>query len=69
MFIIGMSLVGLLSANAATLHGQVTIGEPSTGIVIAMNGAQDQQQAPRTVFMTFFSVLPTLLDAVSGQNK
>lgn len=51
------------------IHGQVTIGEPSTGIVIAMNGAQDQKQAPRTVFMTFFSVFPTLLDAVASQSK
>lgn len=45
------------------IHGQVAIGEPSTGVVIAMNGAQDQKQAVRTVSMTFLNVFPTLLDA------
>ena len=50
------------------IHGQVTIGEPSTGIVIAMNGAQDQQQAPRTMSITFLNVIPNLLDAIITTN-
>ncbi len=47
------------------IHGQVTIGEPSTKTVIAMNAAQDQRQAARTVLITFFDLVPTLLDAVN----
>jgi CubicO group peptidase (beta-lactamase class C family) len=47
------------------IHGQVTIGEPSTKIVISMNGAQDEMHAPRTVLMTFMVLVPALLDAVS----
>ena len=46
------------------IHGQVVIGEPSTGIVIAMNGAQDEMQAVRTVAMTYLQVAPALLDAM-----
>ena len=48
------------------IHGQVTIGEPETGIVISMNGAQEEMQAPRTVLMTFTDAIPALLDAVKG---
>ncbi|EEX93779.1 hypothetical protein VIOR3934_00280 [Vibrio orientalis CIP 102891 = ATCC 33934] len=48
------------------IHGQVVIGEPSTGIVIAMNGAQYQMESTRTVVMTFQHVIPTLLFAVEG---
>lgn len=46
------------------IHGQVIVGEPSTGKVIAMTGAQDQMQAPRTVGMTMLSVIPTLLKSM-----
>ncbi|MBC7004836.1 serine hydrolase [Photobacterium sp. BZF1] len=49
------------------IHGQVVIGEPSTGIVIAMNGAQDEMQAARTVAMTYLQVAPALLDAMQAQ--
>jgi len=49
------------------INGQVAIGEPSSGIVISMNGAQDEMQAPRTVMMTFFGAIPALLDAVSAK--
>jgi len=49
------------------IHGQVTVGEPSSGIVIAMNGAQGQMQAPRTVLMTFIDVIPTLLEALEDK--
>ncbi|WP_104046446.1 serine hydrolase domain-containing protein [Vibrio jasicida] len=48
------------------IHGQVIVGEPSTGIVIAMTGAQDQMQAPRTVGMTFLGAIPSLLKAVAA---
>lgn len=47
------------------IHGQVVIGEPSTGIVFAMNGAQEEMQAPRTVSMTFLDVVPTMLSAIA----
>ena len=47
------------------IHGQLTIGEPLTKTVIAMNAAQDQHEAPRTVLMTFFDLVPALLDAVN----
>ncbi|MGF1720710.1 beta-lactamase family protein [Vibrio kyushuensis] len=50
------------------IHGQVTIGEPSTGIVLAMNGAQDEMESHRTVAITFLDVLPSLLDAVASYN-
>ena len=49
------------------IHGQVTIGEPSTGIVIQMNGAQDDMQATRTVSLTFLGAVPTLLKAVNAK--
>lgn len=51
------------------IHGQVTIGEPSTGIVIAMNGAQDERESIRTVSMTFLDAIPTLLDNIAKENK
>ncbi|ABV36452.1 conserved hypothetical protein [Shewanella sediminis HAW-EB3] len=51
------------------IHGQVTIGEPSTGIVLQFNGAQDEMQVTRTVALTFLSVVPTLLDAVEMQTQ
>ncbi|GIU37351.1 beta-lactamase family protein [Shewanella schlegeliana] len=50
------------------IHGQVTVGEPTTGIVIHMNGAQDEMQATRTVAMTFLNVIPTLLSEVNKQK-
>ncbi|WP_394138637.1 serine hydrolase domain-containing protein [Vibrio chagasii] len=43
------------------IHGQVVIGEPSTGIVLAMTGAQNERESHRTVLMTFLDVVPTLL--------
>ncbi|UYM15198.1 serine hydrolase domain-containing protein [Endozoicomonas euniceicola] len=46
------------------VSGQVTVGEPATGTVIKMHGAQDDWQHPRTVAMTFLDVVPTLLKAV-----
>jgi hypothetical protein len=46
------------------IHGQVVIGEPSTGIVLAMTGAQDERESHRTVSMTFLDVVPTLLTAL-----
>ena len=46
------------------IHGQVVVGEPSTGIVVATTGGQDEMQAVRTVAMTFMDVVPTLLDAL-----
>lgn len=48
------------------IHGQVTIGEPATGIVLHMNGAQEQTQANRTVAITFLDVVPTLLKAAAN---
>ena len=50
------------------INGQVTVGEPSTGIVIQMNSAQDETQAKRTVAMTFLNVIPTLLKEVASQE-
>ncbi|GAM56015.1 beta-lactamase class C [Vibrio ishigakensis] len=47
------------------IHGQVIVGEPATGIVLAMNGAQDEMQAPRTVAVTFLEAVPAMLDAVA----
>ncbi len=47
------------------VSGQVTVGEPSTGIVIKMHGSQDEWQHPRTVSMTFLDVVPTLLKAAA----
>ncbi|QFU23200.1 beta-lactamase family protein [Shewanella eurypsychrophilus] len=47
------------------IHGQVTIGEPSTGIVFHLNAAQDEMQAKRTVALTFLGVVPTLLEAIN----
>ncbi|MCL1036072.1 beta-lactamase family protein [Shewanella submarina] len=47
------------------IHGQVTVGEPATGVVIHMNGAQEQTQATRTVAITFLDVIPTLLKAAA----
>ncbi len=47
------------------IHGQVTIGEPSTKTVISINGAQDQMQAPNQVMMMFFGLFPTILNAVN----
>ena len=49
------------------IHGQVTIGEPSTGIVLHFNGSQPEHQAKRTVAMTFLDVVPTLLSAAAQQ--
>ncbi|MGJ7094392.1 hypothetical protein [Vibrio hannami] len=46
------------------VSGQVTVGEPATKTVIKMHGAQDDWQHPRTVYMTFLDVVPTLLKAV-----
>lgn len=46
------------------INGQLTVGEPSTGIVFHMNGAQDQTQAQRTVMITFLDVIPTMLSAL-----
>lgn len=48
------------------IHGQVVVGEPATGIVLAFNGAQDEMESPRTVVMTFLEVIPTLLTQVNG---
>lgn len=48
------------------IHGQVVIGEPATGTVLALNGAQDEMESPRTVVMTFLDVVPTLLKAVNN---
>lgn len=47
------------------IHGQNIIGEPATGTVIAMNGAQDEMQAARTVSVTFLEAVPALLDALN----
>lgn len=47
------------------IHGQLTIGEPATKTVIAMNAAQDERESPRSVLMTFFGLVPALLDAVN----
>lgn len=47
------------------IHGQVTIGEPSTGIVLHFNGSQPEHQATRTVAITFLDVVPTLLEAAA----
>ncbi|MPY26547.1 serine hydrolase [Shewanella psychropiezotolerans] len=49
------------------IHGQLTIGEPSTGTVLHFNGAQDEMQAKRTVALTFLSTIPILLDAVNAK--
>ncbi|MGF1753435.1 beta-lactamase family protein [Vibrio makurazakiensis] len=46
------------------IHGQVVIGEPSTGIVLAMTGAQDERESHRTVLMTFLNVVPSILIAL-----
>ncbi|CAM4136308.1 serine hydrolase domain-containing protein [Vibrio agarivorans] len=46
------------------IHGQVIVGEPATGKVIAMNGAQDEMQAVRTVSMLMIDAVPALLDAI-----
>lgn len=47
------------------IHGQVTIGEPSTGVVLQLNGSQPEHQAPRAAGMTFLDVVPTLLKAAA----
>lgn len=46
------------------INGQVTVGEPSTGIVFHMNSAQDETKSKRTVAITFLSVIPNLLTAI-----
>lgn len=46
------------------IHGQNIIGEPATGKVIAMNGAQDEMQATRTVALTYLNAVPALLKAM-----
>ncbi|MGF1692637.1 serine hydrolase domain-containing protein [Photobacterium kagoshimensis] len=48
------------------INGQVTIGEPKTGIVIGLNGAQPEMQAARTVGMTMMEVAPKLLKAIAA---
>lgn len=47
------------------IHGQATFGDPETGVVIAMNGAQPEMQAPRTVIATFLGMVPTLIEAAA----
>ncbi|MGF1720711.1 beta-lactamase family protein [Vibrio kyushuensis] len=50
------------------INGQVTVGEPATGIVLHMNGAQDETKGDRAVAITFLDVIPTLLSAVSTKQ-
>ncbi|MGF1863311.1 serine hydrolase domain-containing protein [Photobacterium profundum] len=49
------------------IHGQITVGEPNTGIVIAMNSAQDEMEGIRAFGITLKQVIPTILKGVSAE--
>lgn len=47
------------------IHGQTLVMEPSSGIVIAMNGGYPQTETERMNTLLFLEVVPTLLDAAA----
>lgn len=47
------------------IHGQTLVVEPSTGIVIAMNGGYTQTETERMNIMLFLETVPAILDAAA----